>query len=69
MMPERSPGSATPVGRRRGEVVKRQPRYLHEVAHCGFAGIRLPVGVTRKARGGVEGEVGRDAGELLRVER
>ena len=39
-----------------GEVVPRQPGHLREVADGGLRHIRLPVGVGREARGGVERE-------------
>src|SRR6266545_3031276 len=52
----------------RGEVVPRKPRHLREVAHRALAAVVLPIRVGREAGGGVEGEVGRDWPELLRIE-
>ena len=51
------------------EVVQRQPDHLREIRHGRFAAVELPVGVGGKARGGVEGEVRRQTGEILRVKR
>ena len=44
------------AGRRRHEVVIREPGHLREVAHGRLAAVRLPVRVGRERRGGVEGE-------------
>ena len=49
--------------------MQRQPDHLREIRHGRFAAIELPVGVGGKARGGVEGEVRRQTGEILRVKR
>ncbi len=51
--------------RRREEVVRRQPDHLRQVTQRLLARVRLPVGVGREARGSVEGESGRDTGEVL----
>ena len=48
--------------RRRHEVVIRQPGHLREIAHGRFAAVGLPVRVRRERHGGVERQVGRDAG-------
>ena len=53
----------------RPEVVRREAEHLGEVAHRGLGRVGLPVGVGGEGDGGVEGEVGRDGGEMLRVER
>ena len=53
----------------RQEVLHREPRHLREVAHGRLAGVALPVGIGDEAHRGVEGRVGREGGELLRVER
>ena len=55
--------------RRRHEVVVREAGHLREVAHRRLAAVGLPVRVGRERRGGVEGQVGRDGAEALRVER
>jgi hypothetical protein len=47
----------------------RQRDHLREIRHGRFAAVELPVGVGGEARGGVEGEVRRQAGQILRVER
>ena len=57
------------AGRRRDEIVHRQPGHLHEVAHRGFRHVGLPVRVGDEADRGVEGEALLDAGLALRVER
>jgi hypothetical protein len=51
------------------KVLDREPRHLGEMAHRRLAGIALPVGGGEKACRGVEGEVGRNGVEALRVER
>ncbi len=57
------------AGRGGEEIMHRQPGHLREMAHRRLAAIGLPVGVGQEADGGVEGEVGRDVVEPLRVER
>ena len=57
------------AGGGRGEVVNRQCDHLREIRHGRFAAVALPVGVGREARGGVEGEGGRESGEALRIQR
>ena len=52
---------------RRPEVVRRQAGHLGEIAHGGFGRVELPVGVGGEAGGGVPGQVGADAGEMLRI--
>ena len=44
------------AGRRRDEVVNRQPRHLDEIAHRRFGHVGLPVGVGDEADRRVEGE-------------
>ena len=51
------------------EVVERQRDHLREIRHRRFAAVALPVGVGRETHRGVEGEVGLNAGQLLRIER
>ena len=53
--------------RRREEVVRRKAGHLGEIAHGGFGRVGLPVGVGGEAGGGVPGQVGAHAGEVLRV--
>jgi hypothetical protein len=55
--------------RRRDEIVHRQPRHLHEVAHRRFRHIGLPVGVGDEADPGVERQHRLDPGLALRVQR
>ena len=57
------------AGRGRQEVLHGEAGHLHEMAHGRLAAIGLPVGVGHEADRRVEGEVGRDAGEALRIER
>ena len=51
------------------EVMRRQPHHLGEIAHRGFAGIKLPVGVGGETGGGVESQIRAHCGQVLRVER
>ena len=46
-----------------------QRHHLREVAHRGFAGIALPVGVGEEAGGGVEREMVRHGRQALRIQR
>ena len=57
------------AGGRGEEVLHRQDEHLGQVAHRRFAGVALPVGIGDEADGGVEGRIGRDRAEALRVER
>ncbi len=57
------------AGRRRDEIVHRQPSHLHQIAHRGFRHVGLPVGVGDEADRGVEGEALLDPGLALRIER
>ena len=66
------------AGRRRCEVLHRERRHLHEVAHRRLADIRLPVRVRHEADGRVEREIRRERrralgrlrrAEALRIER
>ena len=50
------------------EVVRGEAEHLGEIAHGGLGRVGLPVGVGGEGDGGVEGEVGRYVGEVLRVE-
>ena len=43
------------AGGSREEVMHGKPRHLTQIAHGGFPAIRLPVGVSRKAHGSIEG--------------
>ncbi len=61
-------GDAKADGGRR-EVVDRQTDHLREIRHRRFAGVALPIGVGGETRGGVEREGGRQAGEMLRIQR
>ena len=56
-------------GRRRDEILHREPQHLRQVAHRALAGVALPVGVGDEARRGVERRVRRDRGHGLRIER
>ena len=51
------------------KVLDREPGHLGEMAHRRLAGVALPVGGGEKAYRGVEGEVGRNGVEALRIER
>ena len=51
------------------EVLYGQPRHLAEMAHRCFTAIGLPVGVGDEAHRCVEGEVRRNVGKALRIER
>ena len=55
--------------RRRNKIVVGETRHLRQVGHRRFRHVGLPVGVGRKGCGGVEGQVGRHGGELLRIQR
>ena len=57
------------AGRGRDEILHREPEHLGQVAHRRLAAVALPVGVGGEAHGRVEGGIGRDAGEALRVQR
>ncbi len=57
------------AGRRRDEVLHREPEHLGEVAQGGLAAVGLPVGVGGEADRGVERELGRHRAEARRVER
>jgi hypothetical protein len=50
--------SAMPVAAE--EVVHRQPRHLHQIAHRRFGHVGLPVGIGDEADRGVEGQIGAD---------
>jgi hypothetical protein len=56
-------------GRRRDEVLDREPEHLREIAHRRLAAVTLPVGVAGEAHGSVEGRVGTHRGKALRVQR
>ena len=55
--------------RRRREVVVGEPGHLRQIAHGGFAGIVLPVGVGGERRRRVERQRLRDRRKLLRIQR
>jgi hypothetical protein len=57
------------AGRRGDEVLHAQRDHLGEVAHRRLTAVALPVRVGREADGRVEGGVGGDGTELLRIER
>ncbi len=57
------------AGRRRDEIVHRQPGHLGEIAHRALGRVGLPVGVGDEADRGIERGVGRDLAQRLRVER
>ena len=57
------------AGRGREEIMHGQAGHLREMAHGRLAAIGLPVGVGQEADRGVEGEIGRDIVEMLRIER
>ena len=46
-----------------------QPHHLREIGHGGFAAVALPVGVGGEADRRVEGQIGAQRAESLRVER
>ena len=51
------------------EVLHREPGHLREIAHRGLARVALPVGVGDETDGRVEGGVGADVREALRIQR
>ena len=55
--------------RRRREVVIGESGHLGEIAHRGLTRVVLPVGVGGEGRGGIEGQIRSDCGELLRIPR
>ena len=57
------------AGRRRHEVLRRQPDHLAEIRHRRLAAIGLPVGVGDEAHRRVEGKVRRQRRQALRVPR
>ena len=57
------------AGRRREEILHRQPKHLRQVAHGAFAAVSLPVGVGHKTDGCIEGCVRRHRRHPLGVER
>ena len=57
------------AGRGREEIMNGEAEHLGEMAHRRLAAVVLPVGVGDEADRRVEGEIGRDGVEALRVER
>src|SRR5512136_1344914 len=71
----RSPSEAPDQGRghgdarRRGdEILKDEPDHLGEIRERRLAGVVLPVRVAGEARSRVEGQIGPDRTEVLRIE-
>ena len=52
------------AGRRRQEILVRQPQHLHEIGQRAFAAVVLPVGVGDEADRGIEGQIFGDRGLL-----
>ena len=50
------------------EIVNSEPKHLDEMTHCRLAAVVLPVGVGDEAHRRVEGEIGRNRIEALRIE-
>ena len=57
------------AGRRRQEILHRQPDHLRQMRQRAFAAVILPIGVGDETDRGVEGEQSLDRGEPLRIER
>ena len=54
--------------RRRQEVLEGQGEHLREIAHRCLAAVGLPVRVGQKAGRRIEGDIGIDGGQLLRIQ-
>ena len=55
------------TGGRRHEVLNRQSQRLRQIAQCGFAAVRLPVGIGYKADGCIERQIPLHARQSLRI--
>ncbi len=67
-MPRTSAMAKRDADGRGEEVVPGEGEHLGEIAHGGLGDVGLPVGVGGEGGSGVEGEIGGDVGEVLRVE-
>ena len=57
------------AGRGRNEIMHGEPGHLGQIAHRRLGHVGLPIGIGDEAHRRVEGEIGRDRVEMLRVER
>ena len=71
----RAPGKASDegdgerdAGRGGNEIMHGEPGHLGQIAHRGLGRVGLPIGVGDEAHRRIEGEIGRDRIEMLRIE-